>query len=240
MKYLLNCILKLSFSLILNSKIIAASTSSTFCDQVLGVSTESVNEKTGLDLDDLIIALSKFSNKGELIPQKDLDVLQVSDDEGMSREIYNLGVRFQLGLEISANFERAYSLFLLAASLGHACALNNLGVMHYQEESVPYNPEFALLCCSKAADLGVSEADYNIALYYLDQNFIHQDISQAADTAPHSETLISNILFHLIKAAKQGHQEAKAILLEWQKNPNITLKLKRFLTIYAKAAKRKK
>jgi TPR repeat protein len=232
MKYLVNSILIISFNLILNSKILAASTSSTFCDPCLGVSTDSIqdnvvrtfNSATELVFDGLMRQLSSASKEGVLLTSKELDLLQVSDDEDTSREIYNLGVRFQLGLDIAHNLERAYRLFLLAASLGHAGALNNLGVMHYQEESVMYNPEFTLKCCTKAADMGLAEADYNLGLYYWDQLYPNQDLYEHLWGKPYIELILGNVLFHIMRAAKRKYPEAILILKQWQKIQKSLLK----------------
>jgi len=81
-----------------------------------------------------------------------------------SDALWNAGLLFKRGAAgFSQSHDKAAQMFKSAADMGHAQALNNLGLAYSEGDGVPKSPEEALMLWKKSADLGYVQGMLNYA-----------------------------------------------------------------------------
>jgi len=116
---------------------------------------------------------------------------------------FALGVAYHLG---TSDYKRAVTHYQKAGKAGQADALNNLGLLHLQQE---HNPTAAYKAFQEAAKKGSSLAHYNLGLYHMqsEQNIVAaMDSFEKAITHGNSEALLplAQLYYHQFKKTGQA------------------------------------
>jgi TPR repeat protein len=97
--------------------------------------------------------------------------------EMTAEELYRAGV----DAESAKDYGKALEYYKLAADLGNAESMYNLGLMYHFGQGVEQDYGKALEYYQKAADLGSVEAIHNLGVMYYFGNGVEQDYSKAYD-----------------------------------------------------------
>lgn len=79
---------------------------------------------------------------------------------------FETGYRFENGVDVPRNYERAIEEYERASKFGDAKATNNLGVMAMKGQGVSLSRSSAMSYFKKAAELGSSSAHFNMGLLF--------------------------------------------------------------------------
>ena len=132
----------------------------------------------------------------QLSPRKTGEPVSFKTEAHDPETLFRLGADYQFGQNgVEKDLEKAASLFLLAASKGHARGQNRLGMCYANGIGLPKDEQAAVNYWSLAADQGYPEAQYNLASF--------QEAGKGGLVKDFSEALR---LYRL--AAAQGHKLA--------------------------------
>ncbi|MBO9428400.1 tetratricopeptide repeat protein [Sulfitobacter sp. R18_1] len=123
-------------------------------------------------------------------------------DEARGNENYDLAVKYHHGFGSPKNLALAHEHYSKAVAQGDTRALNELGVLLLDRQSVRHDPKKGYRLISQAAELGNSSARYNLGLAHF---YGFAGVEQEKSTG-----------FDLIAtAAHQGHYKAQSFVVDW-------------------------
>ncbi|GBC20659.2 kinase-like domain-containing protein [Rhizophagus irregularis DAOM 181602=DAOM 197198] len=126
-------------------------------------------------------------------------------DQNNSNSIFLLGAFNHLGIGIDIDKKKAFELYQKSANLENATAINNLGYCYYSGIGhCYYNGIGTSIDYQKAANLGFSDAQCNVAFMYKNGKGIFKNIELA--------------IYWYKKSAEQGDQDAQNQLEKLLKN----------------------
>ncbi len=178
-----------------------------------------------------------------------VDSLRSAAEQGDSAAQYKLGNEYFYGTESrKVNYELAAYWYRKAAAAGYGAAQLNYGICLEQGLGVDRDPKNAAIFYLFAANKGIREAEYNLALLYLHgsgqndlklppekavapdraraeqhlQNLVHQNFVPAM-------VELSALMLNRKEVTEQDRKNAVALLLRAEKLPGMTGKGLRFL-----------
>ena len=107
---------------------------------------------------------------------------KMAADAGSTEACYGAGLGYAKGLGVTQDYALANHYYQLGEQRGCALAINNLG-FHYElgDRGLALDPERALACFKRAAELGANTAQFNLAQAYQHGKFgIAPDQARAA------------------------------------------------------------
>ena len=147
------------------------------------------------------------SPKGSVIAEKTehkpVDISRMNPDNASaenysSEELLTFGERYEKGIEVEENLEKAFYYYEKAAQTGDPAALNKLGNMYAQGKGCTKNSSKAASYYLAAAEKGNKYAQHNIAFCYWDGVGIEKNRETA--------------VMWMRRSAAQGYEKAKKAL----------------------------
>ncbi len=123
----------------------------------------------GLKIPNFVSSPSKDENSLETLTQK-------AEDGDVSAQL-KLGYAYLYGLEgLTADYEKAFHYYELAANQNDKIGINNLGSLYYNGIGTKRNPRKAALLFAKAAEAGNFDAATNLGFIYVSGSGIEQNV----------------------------------------------------------------
>lgn len=153
--------------------------------------------------EDETVTSPKESVIAETTEHKPADISRMNSDDASaenysSEELLSLGERFEKGVDVEENLEKAFYYYEKAALSGDPAALNKLGNMYAQGKGCTKNASKAASYYLAAAEKGNKYAQHNIAFCYWDGVGIEKNRETA--------------VMWMRRSAAQGYEKAKKAL----------------------------
>ena len=120
-------------------------------------------------------ANSQYTRKVIVTPKTNV----VATDSYDTEELLSLGERYEKGIDVEEDYEKAFYYYEKAAKTGDPTALNKLGNMYADGKGCTKDVQKAATYYLAAAEKGNKYAQHNIAFCYWDGNGVEKDREKA-------------------------------------------------------------
>ncbi len=96
-----------------------------------------------------------------------------------AEDLFNLGLRYRIGIGVPQDYSKAASFFLEASKFGHSNAQYELAFMYKDGLGVDQNDHEAIKWLTQAAYKGHVRAQYHLAQIYESGDGVHADLEKA-------------------------------------------------------------